>query len=151
DPESRRMTGPVGDALCVRVRVTAISCEYKSLSSHYLPSLCLWTGRVSASKLQLTPRPRTNVNTQTLQQQFGNLIRSRRHASGIGQEALADKAGLHRTHVSLLERGKRMPSLLVVKKLAAALGTTMASLMEELEGAGEDTPASQRPRQKGKG
>src|SRR5258708_13542959 len=69
----------------------------------------------------------------TLHQQFGNLIRLRRHGIGLGQEALADKASLHRTHVSLLERGKRMPSLAVVKKLAAALDTTMASLMAELE------------------
>ena len=69
----------------------------------------------------------------TLQQQFGSLVRRRRHAAGLGQEALADKAGLHRTHVSLLERGKRMPSLQVIKKLADALETTMASLMEELE------------------
>ena len=74
----------------------------------------------------------------TLQSQFGSLIRRRRLAVGLGQEALADKAALHRTHVSLLERGKRMPSLLVVKKLAAALDTTMASLMEELER--EDEP-----------
>jgi transcriptional regulator with XRE-family HTH domain len=69
----------------------------------------------------------------TLQQQFGNLVRRRRLAIGLGQEALADKAGLHRTHVSLLERGKRMPSLAVIKKLAMALDTTMAALMEELE------------------
>jgi transcriptional regulator with XRE-family HTH domain len=68
-----------------------------------------------------------------LQHQFGILVRKRRLAKGLGQEALADKSGLHRTHVSLLERGKRMPSLLVIKKLAAALGTTMASLMRELE------------------
>jgi len=80
-----------------------------------------------------------------LQQQFGNLIRRRRHATGLGQEALADKAGLHRTHVSLLERGKRMPSLLVIKKLAAALETTMASLMEELE---EDASDEEPPRRK---
>jgi len=74
----------------------------------------------------------------TLQQQFGNLIRRRRHAVGLGQEALADKATLHRTHVSLIERGKRMPSILVMKKLAAALETTMADLMRELEeGEGE--------------
>ncbi len=72
----------------------------------------------------------------TLQQQFGTLIRRRRNALKLGQEALADKAGLHRTHVSLLERGKRMPSLQVIKKLAAALETTMASLMEELESEG---------------
>jgi transcriptional regulator with XRE-family HTH domain len=77
----------------------------------------------------------------TLQQQFGNLIRSRRKAAGLGQEALADKATLHCTQVSLLERGKRMPSLQVVKKLAAALDTTMASLMEELENS-LDEPAS---------
>ena len=69
----------------------------------------------------------------TLEQQFGSLIRRRRLAIGLGQEGLADEATIHRTHVSLLERGKRMPSLLVVQKLARALDTTMASLMEELE------------------
>jgi len=74
---------------------------------------------------------------ETLQQQFGSLIRRRRLAVGLGQEGLADAASLHRTHISLLERGKRMPSLLVIKKLAAALGTTMASLMEELEKGGD--------------
>lgn len=63
----------------------------------------------------------------------------------MGQEAFADKAGLHRTHVSLLERGKRMPSLQVVKKVANALETTMADLMAELEGvenpSSEDKPS----------
>jgi transcriptional regulator with XRE-family HTH domain len=88
----------------------------------------------------------------TLQQQFGNLIRRRRKAAGLGQEALADKAGLHRTHVSLLERGKRMPSLQVVKKLAAGLETTMASLMEELEReeVGEKAAAPEPTPRKGK-
>jgi transcriptional regulator with XRE-family HTH domain len=85
----------------------------------------------------------------TLQQQFGNLIRRRRLEVGLGQEALADKAGIHRTHVSLLERGKRMPSLQVIKKLAAALETTMASLMEELERDDRDAPPA-RPRRKGR-
>ena len=69
----------------------------------------------------------------TLQQKFGKMIRRRRLAAGLGQEAMADKAGIHRTHVSLLERGKRMPSLEVIRKIAVALETTMASLMEELE------------------
>jgi transcriptional regulator with XRE-family HTH domain len=86
----------------------------------------------------------------TLQQQFGNLIRRRRLAIDLGQEKLADKAGIHRTHISLLERGKRMPSLMVIKKLAAALETTMASLMEELEGVGGEA-AQKQPRPKGKG
>jgi transcriptional regulator with XRE-family HTH domain len=46
---------------------------------------------------------------------------------------LAHAANLHRTYISLLERGWRMPSIKVVRKLAAALGTAMASLMDELE------------------
>jgi len=69
----------------------------------------------------------------TLQQKFGKLIRRRRLKAGLGQEALADKARLHRTHVSLLERGKRMPTLEVVRKLAGALDTSMAALMKDLE------------------
>jgi transcriptional regulator with XRE-family HTH domain len=71
----------------------------------------------------------------TLQQQFGNLVRNRPEAAGLSQEALADKANLHRTYISLLERGLRMPSIEVVRKLATALETTMASLMAELEAA----------------
>jgi transcriptional regulator with XRE-family HTH domain len=70
----------------------------------------------------------------TLQKQFGKLIRRRRKAAGISQETLADDAGLHRTYISLLERGMRQPSIGVVQKLAKALETTMSSLMEELEG-----------------
>jgi transcriptional regulator with XRE-family HTH domain len=72
----------------------------------------------------------------TLQRQFGNLIRRRRQAAGLSQEALAGSAGLHRTYISLLERGRRLPSIGVVKQLAAALGTTMTSLVRELEEGG---------------
>jgi transcriptional regulator with XRE-family HTH domain len=73
------------------------------------------------------------VSVKTLQQEFGQLIRRRRLDIGLGQEAFADKAGLHRTHVSLLERGRQMPSLGVVKKIADALETTMSELLAELE------------------
>jgi transcriptional regulator with XRE-family HTH domain len=61
------------------------------------------------------------------------VVRRRREAACLTQEGLADAAGLHRTYISLLERGLRMPSILVVKQLARALGTSMASLMKELE------------------
>ena len=68
-----------------------------------------------------------------LQKQFGNLIRRRRQAAGLSQETLAEQARLHRTYISLLERGLRLPSILVVQQLAAALKTTMTSLVQELE------------------
>ncbi len=72
----------------------------------------------------------------TLQKQFGQVVRRRRQKVGLSQEALADAAGLHRTYISLLERGLRMPTIGVVQKLARALKTTMASLIAELEGTG---------------
>jgi transcriptional regulator with XRE-family HTH domain len=69
----------------------------------------------------------------SLQQNFGSVVRRRRERNGLSQEALAEEAGLHRTYISLLERGLRMPSILVVQKLAKALRTTMVSLIGELE------------------
>ncbi|HJZ54568.1 MAG TPA: helix-turn-helix transcriptional regulator [Gemmataceae bacterium] len=68
-----------------------------------------------------------------LQQQFGAVVRRKRLAAGLSQEALSEEAGLHRTYVGLLERGLRMPSILVAKKVAEALGTTMAELLGEVE------------------
>jgi len=69
----------------------------------------------------------------TLAQQFGLVVRRRREKVGLSQEALADEAGLHRTYISLLERGLRTPSILVVQKLAKAMSTTMTSLIRQLE------------------
>jgi transcriptional regulator with XRE-family HTH domain len=60
-------------------------------------------------------------------------LRRRREAAGLSQEALAAEADLHRNYVGLLERGQRMPSILVVQQLANALGTTMADLIAEVE------------------
>jgi transcriptional regulator with XRE-family HTH domain len=70
---------------------------------------------------------------EPLQRKFGEVVRRRRQAAGLSQEALADRAGLHRTYISLLERGQRAPSILVVQQLAKALDTTMASLVAEVE------------------
>ena len=40
---------------------------------------------------------------------------------GLSQEAFADLAGLHRTYISALERGKRSIALDNVEKIASAL------------------------------
>lgn len=68
-----------------------------------------------------------------LQHAFGKVVRRRRAKARLSQEALADKAGLHRNHIGLLERGLRMPSIEIVRKLAVGLDTTMSSLIRELE------------------
>jgi len=49
-----------------------------------------------------------------------NLIRFRRRA-GLSQQGTAERAGLHRTEVSLIERGQRLPRLDTIVKLGGAL------------------------------
>ena len=70
----------------------------------------------------------------SLCKRFGRAIRRRREAAGISQEDLAYEAGVHRTYVSLLERGKANPSLAVIERLAIALGSSVTSIFQEAEG-----------------
>jgi len=52
---------------------------------------------------------------------FGGVLRELRVKAGLSQEELASQSGLHRTYVSLLERGLRTPSLSTVFSLAKPL------------------------------
>ena len=61
---------------------------------------------------------------------FAANLRRARATAGISQEELADRCELHRTEVSLLERGGREPRLGTLVKLATALGTTAEALCE---------------------
>ena len=63
---------------------------------------------------------------------FGLAVRARRLALGMSQEALADKAGLHRTYVGAVERGERNVSLLNIVKIARALEIAPGELMSDL-------------------
>jgi transcriptional regulator with XRE-family HTH domain len=60
---------------------------------------------------------------------FGKRLREVREGAGISQERLAEKARLHRTYVSSVERGKRNISLENIERLAQALGVAMGDLM----------------------
>lgn len=59
---------------------------------------------------------------------FAVNLRRARQAAGISQEELAERCEIHRTEVSLLERGGREPRLGMMVKLATALGTTPGAL-----------------------
>ena len=60
----------------------------------------------------------------------GKNVRRYRELKGISQEELAFDADLHSTYVSGVERGIRNPTVLIVAKLANALGVDSSKLLE---------------------
>lgn len=57
----------------------------------------------------------------TPEQAFGIVLKELRTGLGLSQEKLAFACGLDRTFISMLERGKRQPSLTSILILADAL------------------------------
>jgi transcriptional regulator with XRE-family HTH domain len=62
---------------------------------------------------------------------FGARVRELRLATGMSQEDLASKCGLHRTYVGGVERGERNVGLLNIHAIARALGVHADVLMRE--------------------
>ena len=60
---------------------------------------------------------------------LGAAIRSIRLERGLSQEALADAAGIDRSHMGKIERGERNVSVLNVARVADALNTSVSALM----------------------
>ena len=64
---------------------------------------------------------------------FGAAVRSVRTNLGVAQEALALQAKVERSHLGKIERGEHMPTLVLVLKIARALGVSSADLLRETE------------------
>lgn len=65
-----------------------------------------------------------------LAERFAFNVRRLRAAADVSQEELAFRADVHRTQVSLIEAGERLPRLETLVKLAGALGVTTNDLVE---------------------
>ena len=50
----------------------------------------------------------------------------------LSQEKLAEKCGLDRTYISLLERAKRNPSLFNLKKITEGLEISLSDLLKDI-------------------
>ena len=70
---------------------------------------------------------------KTIKHYLGMVVRSLREKRNLSQEKLAELAKLHTTYVSLIERGKRSPTIETVDKLAKALGTEGSKLIAAAE------------------
>ena len=62
----------------------------------------------------------------------GTNVRKRRQERGLTQEQLAFAAEIDLTYVGGIERGKRNPSVVVLARIAGALGTDPAELLRRI-------------------
>jgi transcriptional regulator with XRE-family HTH domain len=75
-------------------------------------------------------------------------LREARIAKGLSQEELAADAGLHRTHVSLIERNRRSVRVETLVRLARALDVEPASLLPTIRSSFNARSARTPSRQK---
>lgn len=66
-----------------------------------------------------------------IRQQLGTRIKELRAATGLSQEAFADKCGFARSYMSRIERGGANPSIDAIEVLAVALGVNIKDLFTD--------------------
>ena len=67
--------------------------------------------------------------------ELGKRMRNLRERQGFSQEAFADHCGLHRTAISLIERGKRVPSLTTLLTISSGFGVSVSELLRGVDAA----------------
>ena len=65
---------------------------------------------------------------------IGSVLRAKREKLGMSQEVVAERAGVDRTYISILERGLKSPTLETLEKICSALGTLPERVIEQARG-----------------
>lgn len=60
---------------------------------------------------------------------FGQKVREERSKIGLSQEKLAERAGVHRTYIGMIERAEKNITLENIEKIAKALEISLDKLM----------------------
>lgn len=72
------------------------------------------------------------MSDQVLGQVLADRIRDARLKTGLSQEECAERAEIHRTQISFLESGRRMPRMETFLKIAGALDVDPLELLGPL-------------------
>jgi transcriptional regulator with XRE-family HTH domain len=75
----------------------------------------------------------TTAEEEPLAKAFGIALHCLRQDCGLSQEDLGFKSGYHRTYISLLERGKKSPSLQTIFRLSEALNIDPSELIKQVQ------------------
>ena len=77
--------------------------------------------------------PASAPPTAEMKVRFGQNLARCREGADVSQEELSFRASIHRTEVSLLERGERMPRVDTALRIAGSLGVPLNDLVAGLE------------------
>jgi transcriptional regulator with XRE-family HTH domain len=66
---------------------------------------------------------------KTILAKFGQRVREERLKQKLSQEDLADRAGVHRTYIGMIERGEKNITLSNIERIANALGIPLDEMM----------------------
>ncbi|GGC12794.1 transcriptional regulator [Marivita lacus] len=66
----------------------------------------------------------------SIQSRVSRNIQRIRREKGLSQEEVAHRADIHQTYLSGVETGKRNPSILVVERIAKALGVDVSEIFK---------------------
>lgn len=92
---------------------------------------------MTAVRFRLTDEDRSDDSRSPMAVRFGENLRTCRNKAGISQETLGFRTSLHRTEISLLERGGREPLLGTIIKLASALSIPISKLVGDIHNSGD--------------
>ncbi len=84
----------------------------------------------------------TLVTLVEMLERMGLIIAAKRAEMCIGQKELADRAGIHRTYISDIERGRRNVTIGTLNKIAEVLGMTVGQLLVTAENATNEAAAA---------
>ena len=82
-----------------------------------------------------------HMTSSDLLSAFGDVVKQQRLAQGFSQEAFARRCGIHRTYMTHIERGMKMPSIDVAQRLAWGLGLEVSELFSQVEAKGATVKA----------
>jgi transcriptional regulator with XRE-family HTH domain len=92
----------------------------------------------------LEPYSRIMIDTpSTVEHRLAGRIRSLRQARALTLDGLAERSGVSRSMISLIERGESSPTANILDRLAAGLGVSLASLFAT-EPRADATPLARR-------
>ena len=69
------------------------------------------------------------MNLEKIRGILPNRIRTFRNSRGLTQEQLAEQVDIHATYISRIESGKKLPTLIIICRIADALGVDAHELL----------------------